>query len=127
MNFQQAIQSGFSNYVNFSGRAARSEDWFWIVFYLLAVVVTLAIDTMIGFRLTLSIFAIAVLLPTIAVQVRRLHDLDRTGWWILLHFVPLVGAIVLIIWYCMRGTEGPNRFGPDPLAGVGQISPRPAI
>jgi uncharacterized membrane protein YhaH (DUF805 family) len=127
MNFQQAIQSGFSNYVNFSGRAARSEYWFWIVFYLLAVVVTLAIDTMIGFRLTLSIFAIAVLLPTIAVQVRRLHDLDRTGWWILLHFVPLVGAIVLIIWYCMRGTEGPNRFGPDPLAGVGQISPRPAI
>jgi uncharacterized membrane protein YhaH (DUF805 family) len=127
MNFQQAIQSGFSNYVNFSGRAARSEYWFWIVFYLLAVVGTLAIDTMIGFRLTLSIFAIAVLLPTIAVQVRRLHDLDRTGWWILLHFVPLVGAIVLIIWYCMRGREGPNRFGPDPLAGVGQISPRPAI
>ena len=81
---------------------------------------------MIGFQLTTGIFSLVVLLPGIAVGVRRLHDLDRIGWWLLLAFVPLVGTIILIVWFCTRGTPGPNRFGPDPLAGVGQISPRPA-
>jgi hypothetical protein len=65
------------------------------------------------------------LLPGIAVGVRRLHDVDRSGWWLLLAFIPLVGTIILIVWFCTRGTPGPNRFGPDPLSGIGQITPRP--
>jgi uncharacterized membrane protein YhaH (DUF805 family) len=78
MNFGQAIASGFSNYINFSG---------WVLFNVLAGVVTEIIDTGIGISLTSAIFSLAVLLPGIAVSVRRLHDLDRTGWWVLLALV----------------------------------------
>jgi uncharacterized membrane protein YhaH (DUF805 family) len=126
MGFGQAIGSGFSNYVNFSGRACRSEYWFWTLFVILAEIVTSIIDWVIGASVTTSLFGLATLLPSLAVAIRRLHDLDRTGWWFLLAFVPIVGWIILIIWYCTKGTEGSNRFGPDPLVGLGQISPRPA-
>lgn len=147
MNFGQAIASGFSNYVNFSGRASRSEYWYWVLFVILAEIVTSAIDYVIDRQVTTTLFGLAVFLPGLAVTVRRLHDLDRSGWWILLFFVPvaivmfhrpaqrdddrvyipLVGAMVQIIWYCTKGTDGPNRFGSDPLASSGQISPRPAV
>ena len=72
--------------------------------------------------LTTTIFSLVVLLPSVAVAVRRLHDLDRSGWWLLLGLVALVG----IIWFCTKGTDRPNRFGPDPLRGPGQVNPRPA-
>jgi uncharacterized membrane protein YhaH (DUF805 family) len=65
----------------------------------------------------LGIFALAILIPSLAVQVRRLHDTDRSGWWILLGVVPIInyiGAIVLLVFYCLEGTRGPNRFGEDP-------------
>lgn len=126
MNFGQAISSGFSNYVNFSDRAIRSEYWYWVLFVCLAEVVTSIIDYAIGFQVTTGLLGLAVILPGLAVSVRRLHDLDRTGWWLLLGFIPLIGSIILIVWFCTRGTPGPNRFGPDPLAGFGQINPRPA-
>lgn len=58
-------------------------------------------------------------MPSLAVAIRRLHDIDRTGWWVFLVLIPLVGAIVLIVWYCTEGTRGSNRFGPDRLAAVG--------
>jgi uncharacterized membrane protein YhaH (DUF805 family) len=73
-----------------------------------------------------GIFFLATILPTLSVSVRRLRDLDRSGWWILLDLFPLVGWIILLIWFCMKGTDGPNRFGADRLASLGQISPRPA-
>jgi uncharacterized membrane protein YhaH (DUF805 family) len=118
MGFGQAISSGFSNYVNFSDRSARSAYWFWILFVLIADIVAIAIDAAIGKQIVSSLFGLAVLLPGLAVTVRRLHDLDRTGWWIFLGLIPLVGAIILLIWFCSKGTDGPNRFGPDPLGGV---------
>ncbi|MGC1348198.1 MAG: DUF805 domain-containing protein [Xanthobacteraceae bacterium] len=118
MGFGQAISSGFSNYVNFSGRACRSEYWFWVLFVLIADVVAIAIDAAIGMQIVSSLFGLAVLLPGLAVTVRRLHDLDRTGWWIFLGLIPLVGAIILIIWFCSKGTDGLNRFGADPLGGL---------
>ena len=128
MNFGEAIASGFSNYVNFSSRAARSEYWYWVLFNVLAQVVTELIDNaVIGMSVTTAIFSLAVLLPGIAVAARRLHDVDRTGWWLLLAFVPVVGLIVLLIWFCTKGTDGSNRFGPDPLRGVDQVNPRPAV
>ena len=121
MNFGEAIASGFSNYVNFSSRAARSEYWYWVLFNVLAQVVTEIIDNaVIGMSVTTAIFSLAVLLPGIAVAARRLHDVDRTGWWLLLAFVPVIGLIVLVIWFCTKGTDGSNRFGPDPLAGGGR-------
>jgi uncharacterized membrane protein YhaH (DUF805 family) len=115
MGFGQAISSGFSNYVNFNGRASRSEFWFWGLFAVLVGIVTQIIDAIIGMPLTNAIASLGLLLPGIAVSVRRLHDLDRTGWWLLLALT-VIGVIVLLIWDCMKGTDGPNRYGPDPLA-----------
>jgi uncharacterized membrane protein YhaH (DUF805 family) len=127
MNFVEAIQSGFSNYVNFSGRAVRSEYWYWVLFAIIGAIVTEIIDHILGIVAIYPLFALAVFLPGIAVGVRRLHDLDRSGWWLLLSLIPLVGAIILIVWFCGRGTAGPNQFGQDPLAGMAPSIPRPAV
>jgi uncharacterized membrane protein YhaH (DUF805 family) len=126
MGFGQAISSGFSNYVNFSGRAARSEYWYWFLFVVVASIVTVIIDNLIGHAITNPIFSLATLLPGLAVTVRRLHDLDKSGWFIFLGLIPIVGAIILIIWFCTQGTTGANRFGPDPLGGMGMGRPQPA-
>src|SRR5262245_13741641 len=119
MTFTEAIKSGFQNYVGFSGRAPRSGYWFWHLFFVLvliaAVIIDLALFRRSGPSPISTLAELALLLPTIAVAIRRLHDLDRTGWWYLLVFLPIIGAIWLFVWFCMRGTIGPNRFGPDPL------------
>jgi uncharacterized membrane protein YhaH (DUF805 family) len=121
MGFTEAITSGFRNYVNFSGRAVRSEFWYWVLFAILASIVAGLIDLALfgveGSSPINSLVGLALFLPGLAVSVRRLHDLDRSGWWILLGLIPLVGIIILIVWYCQRGTVGVNRFGPDPLGG----------
>ncbi len=127
MNFVEAIRAGFSNYVNFSSRAIRSEYWYWVLFAIIGEIVAMIIDHILGIVGVYPLFALAVFLPGIAVGVRRLHDLDRSGWWLLLSFVPLVGIIILIIWFCTQGTQGPNRFGQSPLAGTAPPIPRPAI
>ncbi len=119
MNFGQAISSGFSNYVKFSGRALRSEYWYWVLFTVLGAIIAGIIDVVLSISVISGLFGLATILPSLAVQVRRLHDLDRTGWWIFLGVIPLIGWIILIIWYCSRGTAGPNRFGPDALATDG--------
>ena len=116
MGFGQAISAGFSNYVNFSGRACRSEYWYWILFIIIADIVAAIIDQALGIQLVTGLFGLVTIIPNIAIAVRRLHDLDRTGWWVLLGFIPLIGWIILLIWYVTKGTDGPNRFGPDPLA-----------
>jgi uncharacterized membrane protein YhaH (DUF805 family) len=121
MNFTQAIASGFQNYVNFSGRASRSEYWFWTLFVILlsiaAGLIDLALFRSLDFSPRQSLVSLGLFIPGLAVSIRRLHDLDRTGWWFLLVFT-IIGAIVLLVWNGMRGTIGPNRFGPDPLGGV---------
>lgn len=116
MNFSEAISAGFSNYVNFSGRARRSEYWYWTLFVVLVTIAANILDTFATFGLASLITGLGLLLPGLAVSIRRLHDLDRTGWWFLLVFT-VVGAIVLIIFACTKGTDGPNSYGPDPLAG----------
>jgi uncharacterized membrane protein YhaH (DUF805 family) len=119
MTFGEAIKSGFRNYATFSGRAARSEYWFWTLFAFLvgaaAGIVDGAIFSNLETGLVAPLTTLVFLLPNIAVSARRLHDLDRTGWWLLIIFT-IIGVIVLLIWDCMKGTTGPNRFGPDPLA-----------
>ena len=123
MGFTDAIKTGFQKYIGFSGRAARSEYWYWVLFVLLLQIVAWLIDmTLFGFNTTGVnpigvIVSLATLLPGLAVSVRRLHDIDRVGWWIFLALIPVIGAIVLIYWACLRGTVGANRFGPDPLEG----------
>ena len=126
MNFTQAVETGFRKYVVFSGRARRSEFWYWILFTTVVSLVLTIVDVALFASSSeytsgpfSSLFSLATLLPSIAISVRRLHDLDKSGWWLLLSFIPLIGFIVLIIWFASRGTEGDNRFGPDPLAGDG--------
>jgi uncharacterized membrane protein YhaH (DUF805 family) len=112
--------------VNFSGRASRSEYWYWILFIVIADIVAAIIDQALGMQLVTGLFGLVTIIPNIAIAIRRLHDLDRTGWWILLGFIPLIGWIILLIWYVTKGTDGPNRFGPDPLATLGLPAARAA-
>jgi uncharacterized membrane protein YhaH (DUF805 family) len=125
MNFIEAIQAGFRNYVNFGARASRSEYWWWVLFIIILVIATSLVDMAIAPGSTIqpltTIAYLATFLPGLAVSIRRLHDTDHSGWWILLGFVPLIGAIVLLVWFCSRGTIGTNRFGPDPLGGIESI------
>lgn len=119
MDFWQAVRTCFSKYATFGGRAARSEYWFFTLFTFLVGVVLAFIDQALDVEEVLSgIFGLAILVPSVAVAVRRLHDTDRTGWWYLLILAPVVGVIVLIVFFATKGTEGPNRFGPDPLAAL---------
>jgi len=117
MTFSEAISSGFRNYVGFSGRASRSEFWYWILFTVLVSIALSIIDfgMLSGNSVLSSIWSLATFLPSLAIGVRRLHDGDRTGWWWLIVIIPLIGIIVLIVFWCLEGTPGSNRFGPDPL------------
>jgi uncharacterized membrane protein YhaH (DUF805 family) len=111
MDFVTAIKTCFTKYVGFAGRAPRSEYWYFTLFL---VVVAIALGAA-GLDQVGNFFSLVTLLPSLAVGVRRLHDTDRSGWWLLLLLVPLVGMIVLIVWFVKSGTQGANRFGDDPL------------
>ncbi len=123
MDFQTAVRTCLAKYATFSGRAARSEFWWFVLFNVLANFALGLIDTAIfgtapdSAAIFAPLFSLAMLIPNIAVAVRRLHDTDRSGWWYLLILIPLIGIIVLIVWWATPGTRGPNRFGPDPLDG----------
>jgi uncharacterized membrane protein YhaH (DUF805 family) len=129
MGFGEAISTCFGKYATFSGRACRSEYWFFILFLTLAQLVAAIVDLALGFRETgplATLLSLAALLPWLAATCRRLHDVDRSGWWLFLWLIPVIGAIVIFVWNVMRGTRGPNRFGDDPLADVGAgLKPAP--
>ena len=121
-------------YAEFSGRSRRKEYWMFTLFILVAYLVLGTLIGVGGFfsMLTdpsgvpqfsaigwlglglLGIFALAMFIPTLAVIVRRLHDQDKSGWFILIQFVPYIGAIVMLVFMCIEGTKGENRYGPDP-------------
>ena len=105
MTFGESIKTCFSKYAAFEGRATRSEFWRWILFVVLASAVTGLLGNMIS-----GLFSLVVLLPGIAVTARRLHDIDRSGWWQLIGVIPLIGWIVMIVSCCQEAKE-PNRFG----------------
>jgi uncharacterized membrane protein YhaH (DUF805 family) len=117
MSFTQAIASGFLHYAKFAGRASRSELWFWLLFSSLAGIVPELFDRAIdpSNGILSALWGFAVIVPTLAVAVRRLHDTDRNGWWLLLFFIPFFGGLVLIVWFCLGGKRGYNRFGANPL------------
>ena len=103
-------------YAVFSGRARRKEYWMFLLVAILIAIGIGVIDALLRTKgLFGNLFAIALLLPSLGVTVRRLHDTDRSGWWILIGFVPVVGGIVLLVFMCLVGTSGSNQYGADPL------------
>jgi uncharacterized membrane protein YhaH (DUF805 family) len=115
-------------YADFSGRSRRKEYWMFVLFQILVLaplmLVAIALDGTSGDAsdpfsggLTLAVLGIyflVFLIPGLAVQVRRFHDQDKSGWFILLGFIPYIGGLILLVFMCLPGTRGPNRFGPDP-------------
>ncbi len=115
MGFGEAISKCLNNYVTFSGRARRSEYWYFVLFNILASFAASALDMAIGTMILQLLVALGLFLPGISVTVRRLHDKDRSGWWYWLVLIPLIGWIVLLVWFVQKGTDGDNRFGADPV------------
>jgi len=106
-------------YADFNGRARRTEYWMFTLFSVIISVVLAILDSVLGasaggFGLLQGLYALAVLLPSLAVGARRLHDTGRSGWWLLIGLIPLIGAIVLIVFFVIDGDRGPNAYGPDP-------------
>jgi uncharacterized membrane protein YhaH (DUF805 family) len=122
MSFTESIGTCFSKYGVANGRASRSEYWWFSLFLLIISLVTAFADAFLftdlvledGFFPINTVAGLATLIPSIAVYIRRLHDVNRSGWWM---FIALtcVGIIPLLIWLCSKGTDGPNDFGDDPL------------
>ena len=113
-------------YATFEGRARRKEYWYFALCYMLLYLVAMILDRLLGTHthdtheqlgagLFTSILSLLMIIPSISVAVRRLHDLDRSGWWWFIQLIPLVGGIIMLVFTCQKGTDGPNRFGPDPL------------
>ena len=104
MTFGESIQTCFSKYADFSGRASRSEYWWWILFVFLVTIATNVISDKVS-----ALFSLAVMLPGFAVGARRLHDIDKSGWFQLLYLIPVIGWIFVIYWATREPVE-PNRF-----------------
>jgi uncharacterized membrane protein YhaH (DUF805 family) len=137
MTFTEAVRSCLSQYAGFQGRAPRSEFWWFTLFYLLVDVAVIALGGMLMSGTIVSmqgnvdqsvswyvmtapnwlmiIAHLALFLPTLAVTVRRLHDVGRTGWWILVSFVPLFGLLLLLFWWVQPSQQEPNVYGPPLL------------
>ena len=124
MGFGDAISTCFSKYADFSGRAARSEYWYWTLFRILligGIVVAAAVTQANALFGLLALEVLAMLLPSLAVAVRRLHDVNCTGWLLLLAFIPL-GGLLLFILACVPGTQGGNKYGPGPWGqGIAEV------
>ena len=124
MGFSDAVQNVLmNNYANLDGRASRSEYWWFVLFNFIVNIVTFVIDLTLGSMITYDmgyvglIAFLALLLPTVSVSVRRLHDIGKSGWWILLAIIPIVnfiGIFVILVFTLMEGEEHPNQYGNVP-------------
>lgn len=120
-------------YADFNGRSRRKEYWMFFLFtVILYLIIAMIAALMGGFSgssgqpsgLALGLFGVVVLgllIPSLAVQVRRFHDQDKSGWFVLLNFIPYIGGIVVLVFMFLEGTRGPNRFGPDPKQSVDDV------
>ena len=115
MTFGTSVATCFSKYVNFQGRASRSEFWWFTLFVWLVCFIAIIIDGAIDQSIVQPIAGLALFFPSLSVQVRRLHDTDKSGGWALVGIIPLIGSIILLIMCAFKGTPGTNRFGEDPL------------
>ena len=117
MDFQTSIKTCFNKFAVFSGRASRSEFWFFVLFGILGAIIASIIDVMIlGYPFEENgpinlIFSVALIVPSLSVAARRLHDINKSGWWQLL-WITIIGGILLIIWHATEGENKKNKFGP---------------
>lgn len=116
MTFQDAVKSGIHQWMTFEGRSSRSEYWYWMLFVTLVSMALSAVGaTLDSGSLLDGLIVLFFFLAHLSVAIRRLHDLDKSGWWVLLSFVPFIGGVILFIWFVTKGTDGLNQYGPDPL------------
>lgn len=115
--------AALKKYADFSGRASRSEYWYFVLFYFLISIVLSIVDAVTGtlnpntgVGLLSGVFTLAMIVPSISVNVRRLHDIDRSGWWLLMIFAIVIGWIVLLVFGVQDSQPSDNRFGPNPNA-----------
>lgn len=107
-----------TKYAEFNGRARRAEYWYFALVSLGISIALAIVGRVIGTTLLSSLYGLAVLVPGIAVGIRRLHDIDKSGWYLLVLLIPLAGFIWLLVLLCTEGTRGPNQYGPDPKSGL---------
>lgn len=126
MNLQEAVSSVLSQYAGFSGRARRSEYWYWALAVFIVSVVAGIIDAIIGLQFFQYVVPLATLVPGLAVGARRLHDTGRSGWLQLIGIIPIIGWIILIVWF-VTDSHPDNEYGPNPKGGAaggfGQVAP----
>ncbi len=119
MSFQDAVRVCLSKYADFQGRARRSEYWWFVVFTAVVTTIGSVLDALVGtgygsYGLIEGVAALALLLPSLAVGARRLHDVGRSGWLLLLLIIPVLGALFLVIAFFIRDSQPENRYGPSP-------------
>ena len=113
-----------NKYATFSGRARRKEYWMFLLINLVVSVALALIDSLIGsvsesgMGLLSSVYSIGVLITSLALCVRRLHDIGRTGWWVLISIIPVIGAVVLLVFMLLDSEPGSNRYGANPKEGI---------
>ena len=116
-----------NHYCDFEGRARRKEYWMFVLWFMIIYMAWYFLELgllfatessaiVIAFSIVLWLFALALFLPSLGLAVRRLHDIGKSGWYYLFGFIPFVGWIILLVWFCTEGTIGPNEYGPDPKA-----------
>lgn len=116
----------WKKYVVFSGRARRKEYWFFVLFHVIIYFGLGIISGVIKTDFLTGLYGLATLLPGLAVTVRRLHDTDRSGWWILIGLIPLVGTIILVVFSAQDSKPGSNQYGPNPKEGMGSSMTPPS-
>ncbi len=118
MDIKQAVKTVLANYANFQGRSGRPEYWWWVLAYLVAYIAVYLLGGIVGAgEILASIVAIALLVPNVAVSVRRFHDIGKSGWWCLLFLVPIVNIIAWLFLFT-KPSDGPNKYGEGPLAAA---------
>jgi uncharacterized membrane protein YhaH (DUF805 family) len=115
------------NYATFRGRARRAEFWMfalvsWLIMIPLAIIGAILHGEN-GAITLVDLYSLAVFLPSLALIVRRLHDVGRSGWWLFIALVPFIGAIILLVFYCTDSQPGPNAYGPNPKEANAAIAP----
>ena len=125
----------FMRYFDFAGRSRRKEYWMFFVLNLIIITVMTTVLFGLGFSMdpyaassggpvtwlifaVLGLYSLIVLIPSIAVQVRRFHDQDKSGWFVLINFLPYIGGLIVLVFMLLEGTRGPNKYGPDPKEGL---------